>query len=104
MGKPATSAATLPAQADEALKALGENLKVARLRRGEGLRSWAARMDTSVPTLRRMEAGDPTVGIGVYVTALWLCGQVDRLPEIIRAVSDDIANEQAAITVSKGKR
>ena len=29
-------------------------------------------MGVSVPTLQRLEAGDPAVGIGIVATALWL--------------------------------
>ena len=29
-------------------------------------------MGVSVPTLQRLEAGDPGVGIGIVATALWL--------------------------------
>lgn len=49
-----------------------ENMKIARKRRKESLRSWASRLDVSVPTLQRMERGDPTVAMGTYATALWL--------------------------------
>jgi len=51
---------------------LGENLALARQRRKESLRAWASRMAVYVPTLIRMEKGDPPVGMGVYATALWL--------------------------------
>jgi len=47
-------------------------LAVARLRRKESLRTWAGRMGVSVPTLQRLEAGDPSVAIGIVATALWL--------------------------------
>lgn len=45
---------------------------MARLRRKESLRSWAKRMGVSIPTLQRLEAGDPGVSIGIVATALWL--------------------------------
>ena len=53
-------------------KKLGADLAVARLRRKESLKTWAGRMGVSVPTLQRLEAGDPSVGIGLVATALWL--------------------------------
>ena len=55
-----------------AIEKLGADLAVARLRRKESLRSWAARLGVSVATLQRLEAGDPSVGIGIVATALWL--------------------------------
>ena len=62
----------LPPQVVYSMERLGENLKIARKRRKESLRSWASRLDVSVPTLQRMERGDPTVAMGTYATALWL--------------------------------
>ena len=72
----------LPPLATEALKKLGENLALARVRRKESQRVWAKRMQVSIPTLIRMEQGEPAVGIGVYVTALWLLGRVQELPAL----------------------
>lgn len=72
----------LPPQAVEALKALGDNLALARLRRKESLRAWAKRVGVSVRTLQRLEAGDPGVGMGVYAAALWLMGRSEALPEL----------------------
>jgi hypothetical protein len=62
----------LPPATVAAIERLGANLAVARLRRKESLRTWAGRMGVSVPTLQRLEAGDPAVGIGIVATALWL--------------------------------
>ena len=33
-----------------------------------------------MPTLIRLERGDPGVGMGLYATALWLIGTVGGLP------------------------
>ena len=71
---------SLPAAVTGALAALGENLAVARLRRRESQRAWAQRLGVSVPTLIRMERGDPGVGMGIYATALWLIGRARRCP------------------------
>ena len=50
-------------------------MAVARLRRKESLKSWSKRMGVSVPTLMRLEAGEPGVSLGVLATALWLIGR-----------------------------
>lgn len=73
---------TMPPAVAQALRALGENLAIARLRRRESQRAWAKRLGISVPTLIRMERGDPGVGAGIYATALWLIGTVKSLPDI----------------------
>ncbi|MBA3774745.1 MAG: XRE family transcriptional regulator [Ramlibacter sp.] len=62
----------MPAAPASALKRLGQDLKTARLRRRESLRSWAERLKISAPTLMKMEGGDPAVSMGAYATALWL--------------------------------
>jgi transcriptional regulator with XRE-family HTH domain len=79
---------TLPPAATQALRALGENLAVARTRRRESQRTWARRLGVSVPTLIRMERGDPGVAAGIYATALWLMGTVGELPELAAPASD----------------
>lgn len=79
---------TLPPAAVQALKTLGENLAVARVRRRESQRTWARRLGCSVPTLIRLERGDPGVSIGIYATALWLIGRSAALPELAAPAQD----------------
>lgn len=84
---------TLPPAAAKALRSLGENLAVARIRRRESQRTWAKRLGISVPTLIRMERGDPGVSIGIYTTALWLMGRVSALSDVAAPVEDKGALE-----------
>ncbi len=65
----------MPPSTLAALQQLGADLAVARLRRKESLKTWAKRLGVSVPTLLRLEAGQPTVSLGVLATALWLIGR-----------------------------
>lgn len=78
----------LPPVAAQALKDLGERLAVARKRRGQSQRAWAQRLGVSVPTLIRLEQGDPGVGIGIVASALWLIGRVQALPELADPQAD----------------
>jgi len=82
MPKATPALVSLPPIAVEALRRLGENLSIARVRRKESQRAWAQRLGVSVPTLIRMEQGDPGVSAGIYATALWLMGRVQALPEL----------------------
>lgn len=82
MSKASDAVASMPPIALEALRKLGENLAIARVRRKESQRVWAKRLGVSIPTLIRMEQGEPGVGIGIYATALWLLGRVQALPEL----------------------
>jgi transcriptional regulator with XRE-family HTH domain len=65
----------MPPSTLAALSQLGADLAVARLRRKESLKTWAKRLGVSVPTLLRLEAGEPNVSLGVLATALWLIGR-----------------------------
>jgi len=84
---------TLPPAAAQALRTLGENLAIARVRRRESQRTWARRLGISVPTLIRMERGDPGVGVGIYATALWLMGRIGALPAVAAPADDKGALE-----------
>ena len=59
----------------------------------------------SVPTLIRMEKGDPSVGMGVYATALWLMGRHTALAEMADPAHDLNALEQDIEAVrQRGRR
>lgn len=82
MPKTARALLQLPPATAAAIEKLGADLAVARLRRKESLRSWAQRLGVTVSTLQRLEAGDPSVAIGIVASALWLIqrdGELGRL-------------------------
>lgn len=72
MPKASRALQRLPPATAGAIEKLGADLALARLRRKESLRSWAQRLGVTVSTLQRLEAGDPSVGIGIVASALWL--------------------------------
>jgi len=94
MPKPSDRAGSLPPVVTAALRQLGDNLAVARKRRKESQRAWAGRIGVSIPTLIRMEKGDPGVSMGAYATALWLMGRVQVLGELADPATDLAALEQ----------
>jgi len=75
MTKASPALTQMPPSTLAALAQLGADLAVARLRRKESLKTWAKRLGVSVPTLLRLEAGEPSVSLGVVATALWLIGR-----------------------------
>ena len=85
---------TLPPLIQAQLKQLGENLAIARKRRHEPRREWAARIGVSEPTLMRMEQGDPSVSMGIYATALWLLGRAQDIAGLAAPELDRGALEQ----------
>ncbi|RYX95785.1 MAG: XRE family transcriptional regulator [Comamonadaceae bacterium] len=99
MPQVASAIDTLPSAASAALRQLGADLATARKRRKQPLRAWAARMDVSVPTLMRMEKGDPAVSIGVYATALWIVGRHEALA-VVAEPKEDVAALENEISVA----
>ncbi len=91
----------MPAAALTALRKLGVDLTIARQRRREARPAWAARLNVSIPTLIRMEKGDPTVGMGVYATALWMMGRHTALGALASPKDDHAALEQELLTVTR---
>ena len=88
MPKSSAVAKSLPPVAANALRQLGEHLAIARARRRESQRAWAQRIGISLPTLIRLEKGDPTVSMAAYASALWLMGRAQALAEIAEPASD----------------
>jgi len=93
MPKTARALLQLPPATAAAIEKLGADLAVARLRRKESLRSWAQRLGVTVPTLQRLEAGDPSVGIGIVATALWLIKRDGELRNLAAPEADQGAIE-----------
>jgi transcriptional regulator with XRE-family HTH domain len=77
------SVAIYPSSAKE-LEALGQRLKDARLRRRFSMETVCARADISRPTLYKVENGDPSVAMGIYVQVLRVLGLVADLGLLAR--------------------
>ena len=65
-----------------ALKRLGENIKLARRRRGITSALMAKRSDMSLMTLREIERGSPKVAMGNYMSVLFCLGMQDDMAEV----------------------
>lgn len=88
MPRNSSALSELPPEVEAALRQFGEHLAIARLRRGEPQRVWASRLGVSVPTLIRMERGDPAVSMGLYATALWLIGRTQAVAALADPAAD----------------
>lgn len=88
MTKASSALTQMPPSTVAALEQLGADLAVARLRRKESLKTWAKRIGISVPTLLRLEAGEPSVSLGVLSTALWLIGRDSALATLATPKED----------------
>ena len=106
MPKTARALLQLPPATAAAIEKLGADLAVARLRRKESLKTWAQRMGVSVPTLQRLEAGDPSVGLGIVATALWLIQRDGELRHLAAPEHDQGAIEmdvRAAVELGRAR-
>jgi len=81
---PRTFQRPFPAVAKQ-MAALGQRMKLARLRRSLSSALFAERVGVSRDTLHRLEKGDPTIALGTYLRALRVLG----LEEDIDAVARD---------------
>ena len=70
-------------KSQETLEALGKQLQTIRLERNERQADFAARLGVSIPTLRKLEKGDPYVSVGTWIDAIWLLGRLDRVNKIL---------------------
>jgi transcriptional regulator with XRE-family HTH domain len=66
------------------MEALGQRLREARLRRRFSVETVCLRADISRPTLYKVEKGDPSVSLGIYVQVLRVLGLVDDLSLIAK--------------------
>jgi transcriptional regulator with XRE-family HTH domain len=73
-------------KAQKSLSVLGENIKLARLRRKFSSEQVAERANISRPTLVSVEKGNPNVTIGAYVKVLSVLGLEN---DIIEVAKDD---------------
>ena len=84
-----------PAAVRRALRKLGSDIHDARRRRRLPMAVVAERAFTSRSTLQRVEAGDTSVGIGIYAGVLQALGFLDGLSGIAD-ISNDIVGQALA--------
>jgi len=86
------------------LRKLGLDMRDARRRRGLPAEIVAERAFTSRPTLRRIEEGDHTVGIGIYAAVLQALGLLDGLGLLADPSKDEIGLAMASEQLPKRVR
>ena len=102
-----TIATHLPRKAEQNLRIVGEQIRLARLRRDLSIAQIAERASCSELTVMRVEKGASTVAIGIYMRILFALGLDESIlyiakdDEMGRALQDlDLKNRQRA---SRGK-
>ena len=71
-------------KAQKTISILGENIKLARLRRKFSMQQVAERANISRPTLLSVEKGSPNVSIGAYVKVLSVLGLEKDILEVAK--------------------
>jgi transcriptional regulator with XRE-family HTH domain len=94
MSKASHSYKALPAVAMDQLQKLGRDISVARKRRRLSLSEMAERMMVNIKTVQRLEKGDPSVGIGIVATALWVLGMHRRIGDLVTPETDQIGLQE----------
>jgi DNA-binding XRE family transcriptional regulator len=103
MSRESKSILLIPEQVKRSLVNLGESLAIARVRRKQSQKDWANRIGVSIPTLIKMERGDPSVSMSVYATALWMIGRSSELGSLA-APESDLGAIELDVRAAKKKR
>lgn len=84
------------------LRELGENLRLARLRRNVTAKLEAERAGVSLATLKKIEAGLPSVALGNYAQVLQTFGMEKELLNIAR--DDELGRKLQDLKLATRKR
>ena len=83
------------------LTIVGEQLRLARLRRNLSMEQIAERASCSLPTLAKVEKGAPTVSIGIYLRVLHALGLGK---DILKLAGDDFVGRNIQDLELKNRR
>ncbi|MGE4291475.1 MAG: helix-turn-helix domain-containing protein [Desulfovibrio sp.] len=90
MGRRSNAINAITRKAEDALRALGSNVRLARLRRRITQKDLAERMSVSPVTVAKLEKGDPSVGLSVLLMALDVMDLVDDIALVAHPDNDEI--------------
>lgn len=77
---------------EEILKTMGEQIKLARLRRNLSTEIVAERAGISRSTLWKVESGNPAVAMGIYASVLHALNNMDK--DLLQIAKDDELGRQ----------
>jgi DNA-binding XRE family transcriptional regulator len=104
MPKQNTNPADYPQAVLQQIELLGQNIAIARKRRGETQTQWAQRLGVSQPTMARIERGDPSVAMASYVMCMWLVNSAVAVADLIAPPNDHAALEREVFRVRKARK
>ena len=77
---------------EDILKTMGEQIKLARLRRNLSIKLVSERAGISRTTLWNVEKGSPSVAIGIYASILHALNNMDK--DLLLVAKDDVLGRQ----------
>lgn len=80
----------LPIPVKRALRKLGSDLKMARIKRRITMSLMAERASISRTTLTKIEKGDPAVSLGIYATVCFILGLVGNFETLFDSNRDPL--------------
>ena len=97
-----TMGTRLPRKLEEKMKMVGEQIKLARLRRNLSVAQVAERATCSPLTVARIEKGTPTVAIGIYLRVLYALQLEDDI--LLIAQQDALGRQLQDLALTNRKR
>ena len=97
-----TMGTKLPRKLEEKMKVVGEQIKLARLRRDLSLAQVAERATCSPLTVSRIEKGSPTVAIGIYLRVLYALRLDDDI--LLLAKDDELGRQLQDMALTTRQR
>ena len=97
-----TMGTKLPRKLEEKMKVVGEQIKLARLRRDLSLAQVAERATCSPLTVSRIEKGSPTVAIGIYLRVLYALQLDDDI--LLLAKDDELGRQLQDMALTTSQR
>lgn len=88
---------------EEILKTMGEQIKLARLRRNLSAELVAERAGISRASLWKVESGNPAVAIGIYAAVLHALGNMDKDLTLV-AKDDELGRQMQDLNLLTRKR
>ena len=97
-----TMGTRLPRKLEEKMKIVGEQIKLARLRRNLSVAQVAERATCSPLTVARIEKGTPTVAIGIYLRVRYALQLEDDI--LLIAQQDALGRQLQDLALTNRKR
>lgn len=97
-----------PYDVEQCMKRLGENLRIARVRRSLTIKDVAERIGSGPRAVMDAEKGKPSTGLVVYAALLWMYDQLHQLEVVADPTKDEeglalqLARERTRVRKKRG--